>query len=220
MTDALEEESGAVTAFFNGPEGDVGPRLSNGCTTAELPYIYETGNIGAEDAKRIFRTIEDYRDVTIATTHDTLKIPYNKRISYEDAVEGCKNHPHDRINFDKQMAVYFTNVKNSYETDYTEKEYDETEQTIIRIGNVAFAGFPYELFSEIGMRIDDATKDLKVLSLSNTNGTKGYFPTRDQLCRGGYEVTMFKYNGVQTPVDDADFHLMTETLRNIDKLER
>jgi hypothetical protein len=118
------------------------------------------------------------------------------------------------------MAVYFTNVKNSYETDYTEKEYDETEQTIIRIGNVAFAGFPYELFSEIGMRIDDATKDLKVLSLSNTNGTKGYFPTRDQLCRGGYEVTMFKYNGVQTPVDDADFHLMTETLRNIDKLER
>jgi hypothetical protein len=220
MTDALEEESGAVTAFFNGPEGDVGPRLSNGCTTAELPYIYETGNIGANDAKRIFRTIKDYRDVTLSTTHDTLKIPYNKRISYEDALEGCKNHPHDRINFDKQMAVYFTNVKESYESEYCEKKYDETEQTIIRIGDIAFAGFPYELFSAIGMRIDDATKDLKVLSLSNTNGTKGYFPTQDQLCRGGYEVTMFKYNGVQTPTDDADYHLIKETLRNIERLER
>ena len=70
------------------------------------------------------------------------------------------------------------------------------------------------------MRIDDATKDLKVLSLSNTNGTKGYFPTQDQLCRGGYEVTMFKYNGVQTPTDDADYHLIKETLRNIERLER
>lgn len=220
MTDALEEESGAVTAFFNGPEGDVGPRLSNGQTVADLSYIYEIGERGAKDAIRIFRTIRDYKDVTVAATHDTLKIPFNKRIPYEDALEGCKNYPHDRINFDKQMAVYFTKVKESYETDYEEKEYDETEQTVIRIGDVAFVGFPYELFSEIGMRIDDATKDLKILCLSNANGSKGYFPTQDQLCRGGYEVTMFKYNGVQTPVDDADFHLMTETLRNIDKLER
>ncbi len=220
MTDALEEESGAITAFFNGPEGDVGPRLSNGCTTAELPYIYEVGGVGAEDAVRIFHGIDEYKDVTISTANDILKIPYDKRISYEDALKGCEMYPHDSINKDKQMAVYFTKVKESYETNFTEKEYDETEQTVIRIGDIAFAGFPYELFSEIGMRIDDATKDLKVLSLSNANGSKGYFPTQDQLCRGGYEVTMFKYNGVQTPTDDADYHLMTETLKNIAKLER
>lgn len=218
MTDALEEESGAITAFFNGPEGDVGPRLSNGQTVAELSYIYEVGGVGARDAVRIFRGIEDYKDVTLATTHDTLRIPYDKRISYEDAIEGCKSHPLDSINFDKQMAVYFNKVKESYEADFCEREYDETEQTIIRIGDVAFAGFPYELFSEIGMRINGAVKDMTVLSLSNANGSKGYFPTQDQLCRGGYEVTMFKYNGVQTPVDDADYHLMKETLRNIEGL--
>lgn len=220
MTDALEEESGAITAFFNGPEGDVGPRLSNGCTTAELPYIYEVGDRGAEDAIRIFRSINEYKDATISTANEILKIPYDKRISYEDALKGCEEYPHDSINKDKQMAVYFTKVKESYENGFNEKEYDETEQTVIRIGDVAFAGFPYELFSEIGMRIDDATKDLKVLSLSNANGSKGYFPTQDQLCRGGYEVTMFKYNGVQTPTDDADYHLMKETLRNIESLER
>ncbi len=220
MTDALEEESGAITAFFNGPEGDVGPRLSNGATTAELPYIYETGGIGAKDAKDIFSKISEYKDVSVASVCGKVKVPYDKRISYEEAVAGCDKYTHDSINKDKQMAVYFTKVKESYETGYTEKDCDEFEQTIIKIGDVAFVGFPYELFSEIGMRINEAVKDLTVLSLSNANGSKGYFPTEDQICRGGYEITMFKYNGVQGYADDADFHLMKETLKNIEELER
>jgi hypothetical protein len=33
MIDALEDASDGITAFFNGPEGDVGPRLTNGATT-------------------------------------------------------------------------------------------------------------------------------------------------------------------------------------------
>lgn len=219
MTDALEEASGGITAFFNGPEGDVGPRLSNGQTTAELPYIYEIGHIGADDAIRIFNSITEYKDVSLAATSSLLRLPYDKRISYEDAVAGCEQHSHNSINKDKHMAVYFSKVKESYENDYSEKDADFIEQVIIRIGNIAFAGFPYELFSEIGMRINKATPHLHVLSLSNTNGTKGYFPTQDQLCRGGYEVTMFKYNGVQCLADDADYHLMKETLRNLKGLE-
>ncbi len=220
MTDALEEETGAITAFFNGPEGDVGPRLSNGATTAELPYIYEVGGIGAKDAIRIFNSITEYKDFSVSSVSSNVKLPYDKRIPYEDAVEGCEKYTHDSINKDKQMAVYFTKVKESYETDFTEEEFTEIPQSIIRIGDVAFIGFPYELFSVIGMRINEAVKDLNVLSLSNANGSKGYFPTQDQLCRGGYEVTMFKYNGVQCPTDDADYHLMKGTLQNIEKLER
>ena len=72
-----------------------------------------------------------------------------------------------------------------------------------------------KLFSEIGMRIDAAVEGLKVLSLSNTNGSEGYFPTQDQLCRGGYEIGMFLRNGIQPFADDADFHIVKETLRNL-----
>jgi hypothetical protein len=220
MTDALEKETGAITAFFNGPEGDVGPRLSNGQTTAELPYIYEVGGIGAKDAVNIFRSIKEYNDFSVSSVSNKVKLPYDKRISYEEAVEGCKKYSSEAINFEKQMSVYFNNVRASYEKDFIEEEFDEIEQSIIRIGDVAFVSFPYELFSVIGMRINEAVKDLNVLSLSNANGSKGYFPTQDQLCRGGYEVTMFKYNGVQCPVDDADYHLLKGTLENIGKLER
>ena len=220
MTDALEKETGAITAFFNGPEGDVGPRLSNGQTTAELSYIYEVGGVGAKDAIRIFKSIDEYNDFSLSSVSGRVKLPYDKRISYEEAVEGCKKYSSEAINFEKQMSVYFNNVKASYEKDFIEEEFDEIEQSIIRIGDVAFVSFPYELFSVIGMRINEAVKDLNVLSLSNANGSKGYFPTQDQLCRGGYEVTMFKYNGVQCPVDDADYHLLKGTLENIGKLER
>lgn len=220
MTDALEEESGAITAFFNGPEGDVGPRISTGGTTAELPYIYEVGKIGAKDAINIYNSIEEYKDVSVSTVARDIKLPYAKRISYEEAKKGCEEFSLNTINCDKQMAVYYNKVRESYENDYVEKDVFQSEQNIIRIGNVAFVGFPYELFSEIGLRINEHIKDLHILSLSNTNGSLGYFPTQDQLCRGGYEIKMFKYNDIQSLTDDADFHLMSETIETINKLER
>lgn len=220
MTDALEKETGAVTAFFNGPEGDVGPRISNGGTTADITYVEEVGSIGAKDAVRIFNSITDYESATLSAITKTVKLPYAKRISYEEAVEGCKKYTLNSINCDKQMAVYYNKVKDSYENGYEEKENFFLEQNVVRIGKTAFVGFPYELFSAIGMRIDEQIKDLKVLSLSNTNGSLGYFPTEDALCRGGYEIKMFKYNEVQSLTDDADYHLILETVDTLNKLKR
>lgn len=220
MTDALEAETGAVTAFFNGPEGDVGPRISNGGTVADITYVEEVGSIGAKDAVRIFKTITDFKPATISTVTNTVELPYAKRISYEEAIKGCEKYTLESINCDKQMAVYYNKVKASYENGYEEKTSFLLEQNCIRIGNVAFVGFPYELFSVIGMRIDEQIKDLKVLSLSNANGSSGYFPTQDQMCRGGYEIKMFKYNDVQSFTDDADFHLILGTLETLNKLER
>ena len=220
MTDALEGESGAITAFFNGPEGDVGPRISTGGTTADLSYIYEVGNIGAKDAVNIYNTIKEYKACTISTVSRELTLPYAKRISYEEAKKGCEQFSLESINCDKQMAVYYNKVKDSYENGYIEKENFKLEQNVIRIGEAAFVGFPYELFSEIGLRVNEHIKDLHILSLSNTNGSLGYFPTQDQLCRGGYEIKMFKFNDVQSLVDDADFHLMSETIETINNLER
>ena len=69
------------------------------------------------------------------------------------------------------------------------------------------------------MRIDKAIEGKNVHCLSNTNGSKSYFPTQDQLCYGGYEVTMFKTAGIQIPVDNADWYLMKETVRNIKNIK-
>lgn len=61
---------------------------------------------------------------------------------------------------------------------------------------------------------------MKVISLSYTNGQFLYFPTEDQLCRGGHGVMLFKYSNIQQYVDNADLYFIMETLKNIEKLER
>ena len=76
------------------------------------------------------------------------------------------------------------------------------------------------MFTEIGLRIDGAVKDLKVMTMSYTNGQLLYMPTEDQLCRGGHEVNLFRYSNVQQYADNTDYYLVLGTLKIMEKLER
>lgn len=220
MIDALDTKTGGVTGFFNGAIGDVGPRLSNGDTVGDLSYVEELGAIAAEDAVRIFETITNYESVSMGVAATMLKLPLKERIPYEVAVEESKRRAKDVLNIGGKIASHYREVKASYENGYVEQEFREIPQTVVRVGNVIFVGFPYELFSEISMRINQCVPNAHVVSLSNVNGYMSYFPTQDQLCRGGYEIDSFKYSDIQCYMDDADFHLIRETVRNISQLER
>ncbi len=85
---------------------------------------------------------------------------------------------------------------------------------------VSYISFPYEIFSEIAMRIAYEKKIPHTLSLSNTNGCEGYFVTEDQICRGGYEIDMFKTGYIQPYADNADWYMVKQTLENLDKLNK
>ena len=62
MIDVLEMETGAVTAFINGPEGDVGPRLTNGRTTGvgKIAYAMRHGAFAGQDAVRVYKNLGSY----------------------------------------------------------------------------------------------------------------------------------------------------------------
>ena len=81
--------------------------------------------------------------------------------------------------------------------------------------NLIFAGIPFETFSEIGLRLDRMVRGGRVLSLSNTNGSEGYYITEDAICRGGYEVNMFLYGRLQPFCDHADFALLSRSAEHI-----
>ena len=219
MTDRLEEQSGAITAFFNGPEGDVGPRLSNGGTTGGhevgLPYAYELGYVAAQDAVRIYKEIYDYKNVDLTCNGKTVLVPLKPRMPLEEAKALYEQYKNEFINFQGALRQYAEDVIAAYEAGTPEVEGAEIQQTVVALGNLVFVSFPYELFSEIGMRIDGCFKDKRVLSLSNTNGSEGYFITEDAICRGGYEVTMFMYGQPQPYCDHADFELMQRTVEHI-----
>lgn len=214
MTDAL----GGVTAFFNGPEGDVGPRISNGKTVGDITYVRELGEVAARDALSLYNKIDGYREAALLTSHRVLEIPLEKRILRSDAAGMLEPIKNETVNHRGMLKDHLEQVLESYEQGYVDKELCGVPQTLIAIGDIVFTSFPYELFSEIGMRIDGQIKSKSVLSLSNANGSEGYFVTEDALCRGGYEVTMFLYGHLQRCVDCADFHLMRESVGHIKEL--
>ena len=215
MIDAVEEKSGAITAFFNGPEGDTGPRLSNGCTTGDISYVRELGAVAARDAVKIYADITDYYDIDLAVSAGELAVPLKKRMDYETAQSMLERYKNETVNANALIRRHLSDVIRSYDDGAQDKAFTYMPQTVIGLGDVVFAAFPYELFSEVGMRVDRAFDTKKVLSLSNTNGSESYMVTQDALCRGGYEVDMFLYSHTQPFADDADFALTNQTIEHI-----
>ena len=50
------------------------------------------------------------------------------------------------------------------------------------------------------------------------DGSEGYFITQDAICRGGYEVNYYLYGNVQSYCEDADWHLIRETVENLNTI--
>lgn len=220
MTDALEKNSGGITAFFNGAEGDVGPRLMNGLTWGKdgARDVYEIGHIAAHDAVAIFKEIHSFENVMLNAFCGAVKIPLEKRESYTTALDKYELYKDKTVNLGGHLKKHFEDVIASYNSGCEDASYSEFVQVLISIGGVTFVSFPYELFSEISLRINKASDVPYVLSLSNTNGSEGYFVTQDQICRGGYEVSMFLCGHLQAYCQNADEHIIKQTLKNINEM--
>ena len=221
MIDVLEAETGAVTAFINGPEGDVGPRLSNGRTTGggKIEYAMRHGAVAGQDAVRIRESLGGYSVPKLKTHGGVLNLPLAKRIPLETAKEEHKKYVGETVNNRAQLEKYYREVIESYENGFVDEETREVSQNLIRLGNVCIVAFSYELFSEIGLRIKRESDIPYLLCLSNTNGSEGYFATESEMCRGGYEIKMTKTAKVQSFTDNADWYVVTETLKNLDNVK-
>lgn len=215
MIDGLEKETGAITAFINGPEGDVGPRLSNGKTVGNMDYVRELGALAAQDAKGIYNRIAEYVVPQLQVCAKTCEIPYKPRMAREEAQALYEQFKEHTVNISGKRRATALEVLESYEKGMEEEKSDDFLQTMIALGDTVLVSFPYEPFSEIGLRIDKAFPNAQILSVALANGTKGYFITEDAICRGGYEVNCFLYWGVQSYVENADWYLVQNTVDNI-----
>ncbi len=80
----------------------------------------------------------------------------------------------------------------------TQNEIDSLEVMVIRIADIAFVGFPGEMFTEFGMDIKFRSPFKSTIVMGLTNNNMAYFPTRDSYTQGpegftpmitGYETT-------------------------------
>ena len=72
---------------------------------------------------------------------------------------------------------------------------DEKElyMTAVAIGDVVFAGFPGEPFTEIGRSVKNNSKFTLTFTACCANGYEGYYPMQEAYDEGGYEARSARY---------------------------
>ena len=216
MCDRLEAVTGTMTAYWNGAQGDVGPRLTNGQTVGDIHYVEELGGVAAQDALRAYRDIDSYHTVNFAVKKDAVHLPYRELPPLDEVRAKLAGYtdPDKLYNIQRLMYGHWRDVEAVLAAGETDHPTHFTfQQTIVTLGNVAFVPFPYEMFSAITRRLSANSPYTHTLSLSNTNGYNAYLPSQDQICLGGYEVECFVAGAVYTLTDNADQYIIEENLR-------
>ncbi len=219
MIDRLEKETGTLTAFWNGAIGDVGPRLTNNETTGNISYTEELGGIAANDALKAYKSKCGYHPGKFDVFTDTVHLPYKKMPTLDEIEKKLSEYtePEKLINIQRleyehyKEAEVFLRNNGEIQTEFS------FQQTIISLGDVVFIPFPFEMFSEIVMRLREYSPYTYTLCLSCTNGYNVYLPSQDQLCRGGYEVGCFMYGHLFPLADNTDQNIIDENLRIINQ---
>ncbi|NLD87859.1 MAG: hypothetical protein GX633_06330 [Clostridiales bacterium] len=222
MNDRLEAVSGGITAFFNGCEGDCGPNLPNGSTTGNLQMALELGGRAAIDAVRAWKSIKiwhDDCDMKVITGDIVLPLKpvgtaeeIKKEIEAQGDPETLKGLR--RTGYDVLLdRLAFVEAGNKGEDSRA------LPHSLISIGPVAFVPIPFETFSIITLRLREYSPFAHTLSLSNGNGSLMYFPSQDQLCRGGYEVWMFTSMQLQPFGDDSEQYYINQCTALLEALK-
>lgn len=218
MLDALSATTRAPSAFFCGPEGDTGPRLSNGKTTGDVHLMREIGKVAAADVLRIYDTIDTYTVPELSVACAQLALPLEKRKSKAEAEALYEKYKDCTRNLDAMIRAHAEKTLAAIENNEPEQEALVLDQPIIRIGDCVFVGSTYELYSEIGLRIQREFADHHVMMVINTNGSNAYLPTEESIVRGGYEVKVFLYKNVQPYKANTDFTYVLQTVENVQKV--
>lgn len=219
MMDRLEKESGVMTAYWQGCCGDTGPRNTNGLTVGlgDIRYAEELGGIAAGDAIRAYRQIKNYSPKEIKLFSGTVSIPLKPlpELNEIEAKIAEIKDPDSLVNIDRLRYNHLVNVASAIKEGRNPGSEFKFDTTIVSIGDIIIMPFPFEMFSETGLRLRRYAPFTHVLALSNSNGTNLYLPTKGEILNGGYEVECFLYGHDFNFTDDAETVIINEYLRII-----
>ena len=223
MIDRLEAQSGGVTAYINGCGGDCGPRLPNGKTIGDVPMAMELGGQAGIDAVRAWNNIKMWQDVPVKVLSGQIVLPYDDIGTPEEA-EAKAHAMGDPEELKQRKGPYISRYNKLLErAEYIRQgNIPPTEQvidhTVIALGPLVFQPIPFEPFSRITLRIKEHSPFPYTVCVGYANGSYGYFPSMDQIIRGGYEVEMFQNLKLVPYVNDAEQYYLDGSLALLRKL--
>ena len=225
MTDRQEQETGIPTGFWNGCVGDIGPRIANGRTTGDIRHVEELGGRAALDASRIAAMLAHtpYETAPVRLSAEEIDLPVRPLPPEEKINAYMASHDRDGhyVNIDGLIHAYMCAASDIYASGKTLPTSRKLPVSVVTLGDaLAFCPVPYELFSEICLRLRDAGPCRHTLAVSLTNGFEAYLPSRAAICRGGYEVQCFRFGDVAALDDDTDTVIIGHFLRILRAMQR
>ena len=222
LVDKVEENTNALCMYYNGAEGNVGPRLLNGRTTGSEEDIYYIGGIVAKSAMEALEKATDYIEPKVSCYTEDILLPFSKEPTVEelDAKREAMGNPDDLYITDLRLYKKLGKIKEMLLSGETLPKGVTHRQTVIAVGDLAIVPVCFEAFTEIAMNLRAKSPYSETIAMGITSGTRSYLPTEEELPYGGYEVTMFRTSALLSYADNLDKIVVDEYVKLLNKLEK
>lgn len=240
LTAALKERYGCPFVFLNGAAGNLWVRdmsRPDAGVQSGPEYALTMGQALAAKAAEALTSGTSSRGETVLSTHQVLRIPQRRPTGEQVALaqwylEQAKPGV-DLVAFTRRISGHsFTMYANSHafqewfcremigmfewQRRTAEREPSEdVEIQAIAVGDVAFVGYPCEVFSEYGLQTRAESPFGTTFVAELANGWHGYIPTVEGHKLGGYEAR-FGYPNRLVP--DAGERMLASALRLLTQL--
>lgn len=220
-----------VVGFLLGCHGDIRPNYTDETGTrfrsAIFPELEREGRIMGAEVVKVREGINPRPLEGVAAASTPIVAPYSEPPTAEYLCQALETgmYPDTGRRLPFSNARWAQRILRQLEAG-TLADGLETELQVIRVGHLAFVGFPGEFFLEYGMETRTRVKEkfgLDVVHVSMANDMIGYVASDREIPRGGYEVGSFRDDelapsyydfGTQGLFVNRALELVGETLAN------
>ena len=176
----LERElgPGATCLFLQGAAGDINPVRGDSRDWRDVETYGLIVAGAALQAIGAARLQEPNAEPTIGAASQRLTLPAREAPSVAEAEAALAQAGPDQVR----------SARETYRLAQFGTAPIEAEVQVLRVGSVAIAAFPGELFSALGLALKARSPAARTLVAECANGCYGYLAPRDQWAKGGYEV--------------------------------
>ena len=195
--DAGKDHPPFVGIMSNGTSGNTGAIEKGGKRYPPFEWMKVSARMLADETLRNMKSIEYRRHAPLAMLESELTLavrkPDAKRLAWARKMQSVptKDQPH------RWTSVYVNEALHL-------NEYPATLGIVlqtIRIGDLAIAGVPCEVFAETGLQIKKDSPHQATFVMELANGYGGYLPTPRQHELGGYETWPARSSFLETAAE-------------------
>jgi neutral ceramidase len=176
----------------------------------------EVAHLCAEKVMQVHKSLKWHDHVQLSSLQRKLtferRYPTQAEVEWAEAVKARKIKPMSTSRYSTYSTVLA----------YASPEMPPTIDVVVqthRIGDLAVAAMPFEVFAEIGLELKQRSPIQPLMNISIANGSHGYLPTPEQHRLGGYE-TWIGVNKVQLDASEKMVDTLVEMLDELNAESR